>query len=182
MTRPSLTPDCTKCAALCCIALPFDKSEMFAFDKKGGEACRHLAVGHSCNIHGQLGDRGFRGCIQFDCQGAGQHVVQGVFNGASWQDDASLLPAMTEAFRAMRRVHELLVLLQAARGLPLGAVQASRLNALEQALSPSDGWSEQSLADFVSGALPDEVADFLTSLRDIAAKENPGARARAFID
>jgi len=179
VTSPALTADCGKCAALCCIALPFDKSDMFAFDKAGGKPCRHLGRDHACTIHDRLSAEGFGGCVRFDCQGAGQRVVQDVFSGQSWQDDRSLLEPMMEAFRAMRRVHELLVLLQAARALHLSAAQRGRLNALEGALSPSEGWSRATLEDFMAGSLPSDVMAFLQSLRGVVAKENPGTRAGA---
>ena len=37
-----LTADCSKCAALCCVAMAFDKGDMFGCDKVAGEVCKHL--------------------------------------------------------------------------------------------------------------------------------------------
>ncbi|WP_339950779.1 hypothetical protein [uncultured Albimonas sp.] len=157
-------PDCDRCAALCCVALAFDRSDLFAFDKPAGEPCRHLR-GHACRIHDRLADEGFGGCVRYDCLGAGQAVVQEVFAGASWRDDPALLPPMMEAFRAMRRVRDLAQLLEAARRLPLREADAARRDALSAALAPPEGWTSASLAAFERGPLPAEVAAFLRALR-----------------
>ena len=139
-------PDCDRCAALCCVALAFDRSDLFAFDKPAGEPCRHLR-GHACRIHDRLADEGFGGCVRYDCLGAGQ------------------LPPMMEAFRAMRRVRDLAQLLEAARRLPLREADAARRDALSAALAPPEGWTSASLAAFERGPLPAEVAAFLRALR-----------------
>ncbi|WP_212526137.1 hypothetical protein [Actibacterium sp. MT2.3-13A] len=113
-----LKTDCSKCAALCCVVLAFDKGKDFAFDKNPGEPCRNLS-GHSCTIHDKLTQEGFPGCVAYDCLGAGNRVVQEVFAGRSWQKDPRLMPVMMEAFSAMREVHKRIDLLRAAEALPL---------------------------------------------------------------
>jgi hypothetical protein len=60
---------------LCCVLLPFQRSADFAFDKAAGESCRHLADDHGCRIHSSLLDDGMRGCVAYDCFGAGQTVT-----------------------------------------------------------------------------------------------------------
>ncbi|WP_300556604.1 hypothetical protein [Maricaulis sp.] len=82
------------------------------------EPCRNLAH-HSCTIHESLTEKGFPGCVAYDCLGAGNRVVQEVFDGRSWQDDPRLTRPMMEAFAAMREVHKRLDLLRAAQTLPL---------------------------------------------------------------
>lgn len=113
-----LKTDCSKCAALCCIALAFDKGDDFAFDKNPGEPCRNLSA-HRCSIHDTLDQDGFRGCVAYDCLGAGNRVVQEVFAGQSWQQEPRLLRVMMEAFSGMREVHKRIDLLRAAEILPL---------------------------------------------------------------
>ncbi|MEI4473598.1 hypothetical protein [Frigidibacter sp. MR17.24] len=113
-----LKTDCTKCASLCCLALAFDEGEDFAFDKNPGEPCRNLA-GHSCTIHDRLAQEGFRGCVAYDCLGAGNRVVQEVFAGQSWQTDPRLVRPMMEAFSGMREVHKRIDLLRALEMLPI---------------------------------------------------------------
>ena len=58
------------------MVLPFARSADFAFDKPAGEPCRHLASDHRCRIHEQLLHSGMRGCVAYDCFGAGQSVTQ----------------------------------------------------------------------------------------------------------
>jgi hypothetical protein len=113
-----LKTDCSKCAALCCVMLAFDKDKDFAFDKNPGEPCRNLS-GHSCSIHQSLTKEGFPGCVAYDCMGSGNRVVQDVFEGQSWQKDPRLMPVMMEAFSAMREVHKRIDLLRAADVLSL---------------------------------------------------------------
>jgi hypothetical protein len=102
-----LRGDCTRCAALCCVALAIDRSASFAFDKAAGEPCANLR-GHLCVIHDELETRGCSGGARYDCAGAGQRVVHEVFAG---RDEDP--PQMIDAFRVMRDVQELRVLLRA---------------------------------------------------------------------
>ncbi|MBN9890256.1 hypothetical protein [Salipiger abyssi] len=113
-----LITDCSKCAALCCLVLAFDKGKDFAFDKNPGEPCRNLS-GHSCTIHDRLTQDGFPGCVAYDCLGAGNRVVQEVFGGQTWQAEPRLTRLMMEAFSGMREVHKRIDLLRAAATAPL---------------------------------------------------------------
>jgi hypothetical protein len=169
VSLPSLKADCSQCAALCCVLLPFDKSEAFAFDKAGGEPCKHLDGCNVCSIHEKLSDRGFKGCVAFDCHGAGQRVVQEVFAGRSWRDDPTLMMRMGRAFHTMRRIHELLLLLREAARLPLSAAQKGEHTALVSALVPESDWTEENLEAFDIRVVEMDVRQFLTGLRDIAA-------------
>lgn len=161
----SLRGDCERCAALCCLALAFDAGTSFAIDKPAGVACLHLEASCRCRLHDALDDHGFSGCARYDCAGAGQRVVR-LFGARSWRDDAALVPAMIDAFRAMRRVHELLVLLDAARALQLTDAQAREREALEDALERC-GDSSEALASFDDRDLERRTSSFLRSLRAI---------------
>jgi hypothetical protein len=123
MTAPNLRPDCARCDALCCVLLAFDASEAFATSKPACEACQHLATDNACTIHADLSGSGYDGCVAFDCHGAGQRLTSQVFKGRSWRDDPSLMPAMDDAFRTLRRLHEALVLLQHFAARPQTAAQ-----------------------------------------------------------
>ncbi len=92
--------------------LAFERSPSFAFDKPAGVPCRNL-LGNACRIHDELVGSGCSGCARYDCAGAGQRVCEEVFVGRSWRDDPALLAPMTDAFRVMRDVQELRVLLRA---------------------------------------------------------------------
>jgi hypothetical protein len=71
-----LTADCARCVGLCCVVLPFSRSADFAFDKPAGTPCRHLTADARCRIHDRLGASGMRGCVAYDCFGAGQSVTE----------------------------------------------------------------------------------------------------------
>ncbi|MBS0363708.1 MAG: hypothetical protein JSR98_20230 [Proteobacteria bacterium] len=134
MADPSLRADCARCAALCCVAFAFDKSDLFAADKAAAEPCRHLTPCGRCAIHRSRAERGYGGCVGYDCQGAGQWVTQVLFAGRSWRDDAALLEPMTVAFITAQRAHAALQLLETARRLPLSKAERRRLAALDAAL------------------------------------------------
>jgi hypothetical protein len=87
-----LVADCSRCVGLCCVVLPFARSADFAFDKGAGERCRHLSGDHRCGIHDRLRDEGMRGCVAYDCFGAGQSVTQS---------------GRIEAFHLVEQVHEI---------------------------------------------------------------------------
>jgi hypothetical protein len=144
----SLKSDCANCDALCCMALAFDRSDMFAIDKPAGIACPNLQSDNKCKIHARLESEGFKGCINYDCAGAGQRVSQGLFAGRSWRDNAQTLSEMLEAFRGMRQVHERLVLLEAALRLPLSEPQKLERNALLASILAPETWSPEDLAAY----------------------------------
>ncbi|HTQ15655.1 MAG TPA: hypothetical protein VMH86_17440 [Rhizomicrobium sp.] len=164
MPLPDLRADCSRCAALCCVAFAFDRSAEFGFDKPAATPCRHLGGNDRCRIHGDLHAQGFSGCVAYDCHGAGQRVVQEVFDGRSWREDPALAREMFDAFRALRKIHEWLLLLGAATRLPLDAEEAARRAALEAALTPA-AWTPASLAAFERGTLGPQVRAFLHGLR-----------------
>jgi hypothetical protein len=175
MTMPStdLRADCGRCAALCCIALAFDRSPLFAFDKPAGEPCANLDSAGRCTIHAERAAKGFGGCQAFDCQGAGQAVTQGLFGGASWRDEPALLAPMMSAFSVMRRAHETLGLLRQARRLPLPTAALERLDAVERGLEPQDGWMR---ADVASGRIARATATAQAFLRSLGPLlEQPAA-------
>ena len=109
--RTELTADCTRCHALCCVLLPFRRVGGFGADKPGGVACHHLRADDRCEIHAELRDRGWPGCVAFDCFGAGQQVTQVTYAAASWRDHDDL-GEMAAVLSALRRVHEMLLHLQ----------------------------------------------------------------------
>ena len=101
MRRLDLLSDCASCAAVCCVAPTFEASEDFACAKPAGARCHHLTSGDRCDIHGEREARGFRGCVSFDCYGAGQRATR-AFAGAAERE---------RPFFALRELHELLFLL-----------------------------------------------------------------------
>lgn len=165
MPEPMLSADCGQCAALCCAYHAFDRSEEFAIDKPAGVPCPNLTARGRCSIHASLKSSGFSGCASYDCLGAGQHVVQKLFGGRSWQAEPALKQPMFEAFRVMRQVHEMLQLVRTAAKLPLSEAQAVQRAELEEALWPAEGWTLARLQGFEAGPIPGQVRAFLRALR-----------------
>ncbi len=113
MTLPVLQADCSQCFALCCVLLPMQKGESFPVTKPGGRPCHHLAADDRCSIHADLTERGWSGCVAFDCFGAGQQVSQVTYAGVSWREHDNL-GEMAAVLSVMRLLHEMLALLDEA--------------------------------------------------------------------
>ncbi|MFA5965731.1 MAG: hypothetical protein WC804_17075 [Sphingomonas sp.] len=154
-----LRADCARCSALCCVALAFDQSSLFAIDKASGQTCPNLNACGRCSIHANRGHHGYQGCVDFDCFGAGQRVTQEFFGGDSWIEQPSLRKTMSRAFLALLRAHECLVLLHQARKLDLASSDRRRIDRLCAEIECA-GISEELLQ-----ALRRETLDFLKTLQ-----------------
>lgn len=163
---PDLTADCTKCAALCCAAYPFDDDEDFAIAKQVDTPCPNLSDScFDCTIHDDLIKRGFRGCVTYSCAGAGQRVTQELFDGETWRDDPDLLSHMTYALRVVRPIHEALLLLKEAQRLPIPQSAQNQCKALMSALCPDN---PKSIHDFEEPEVQDALADVPAYLQSLA--------------
>lgn len=138
MQLPDLKEDCSRCAALCCLAYPFEAEEDFAILKEADSPCPNLGQDFRCKIHTDLIPCGFGGCVAYSCAGAGQRVTQILFKGKSWQDDPDLLPHMTYALRLLRPIHEALLVLQEIEALDLPPDLRAQCTTLTLALCPED--------------------------------------------
>jgi len=135
-SRSNLRADCKKCFGLCCVSLYFSASEGFPIDKDAGEPCINLQPDFRCCVHKSLKERNLKGCITFDCFGAGQKVAQISFGGNDWRKVPESSKQMFEVFLIMRQLHELLwylteaLMLQPAR--PIHGALSSMLNETER--------------------------------------------------
>lgn len=118
ISRSCLKPDCGQCFGLCCVALYFSAGEGFPVDKEAGKPCIHLQPDFRCRVHDQLADKALKGCLTFDCFGAGQKVSQVTFKGKDWLQAPAYAVPMFDAFLIMRQLHEMLWLLIEALALP----------------------------------------------------------------
>ena len=169
MTGIDLRSDCTRCAALCCVALALDDPGMFGIEKEAGIPCPNLDERCACAIHVDREERGYRGCVVYDCLGAGQRVTQDFFQGRSWKSDPSLLRPMCDAFSAVARAHKLLQLLREAGNLDLADAARQALADLQHA-TESAGTSFETIA-----AIEDRAQRFLTGLRSYVRASNSDA-------
>ncbi|MDX8352844.1 hypothetical protein [Cognatiyoonia sp. IB215182] len=164
MTPDLLRDDCTRCAALCCVALAFDRSAAFACDKPSGMPCAHIGPNATCSIHAQRQAKGFSGCIGFSCNGAGQRVVQECFAGRDWRDDPRLITRMTKAFLVALKVHDLLMLLAEVEKLPLSPQEREKAREFAHALSSDTALTESWLSDLDVSKHQASVHAFLRGL------------------
>jgi pentapeptide repeat protein len=136
-----LRADCGRCLALCCVGPAFAASADFAVDKPAGQPCVHLRADARCGIHGALRERGFPGCVAYDCFGAGQHVVQVTFGGATVRE-----PAMYAALPVVRGLHELRWYLEEVLACPAAAPVHDDARRARDALVALAGATPQAIA------------------------------------
>ncbi|TDE90347.1 pentapeptide repeat-containing protein [Occultella glacieicola] len=154
-----LRADCARCVGLCCVALAFSRSADFAFDKAAGDPCRNLLADHRCAVHAGLRSQGMAGCTTYDCFGAGQHVTEATFAGRTWRDGADTAAAMFAAFGVMRRLHEALWYLNAARALDLPRALARQVRLLISRVEEASAASAPDLAGVDVDAVWAEMAE-----------------------
>lgn len=108
--RSRLKADCGNCSGLCCVALYFSTSDGFPADKAADIPCFNLQPDFCCSVHEDLEKLGLKGCISYDCLGAGQKTVQVTFGGRSWRqasEDADRKQVF-EVFLMIKILHEML--------------------------------------------------------------------------
>ncbi|RJK94875.1 pentapeptide repeat-containing protein [Vallicoccus soli] len=128
-TRAELVADCGSCHALCCVGLPFSRSADFGYDKPAGEPCRHLRRDDRCGIHDRLPQRGFPGCVAYDCFGAGQRVSQVTYGGRHWRDGPAARGQLA-ALPVVHQLHEVLWYLDEVLAFPAAAPLHAEARAL----------------------------------------------------
>ncbi len=140
-----LRADCSTCVALCCVVPPFDAVQGFGFDKPAETPCRHLCADHRCGIHAGLVERGFAGCVAFDCLGAGQRLTAQAterFGSADWRARPEVARWLFGAYPRVRQVQEWLARLSLAAALTGSAALAALAAALEAEAPRWPDWGD----------------------------------------
>lgn len=109
-----LKVDCSKCSGLCCTALFFSKIDGFPENKVAGKPCTKLKNDYKCTIHHELEKRNMKGCIGYDCFGAGQHVTQYIYKGETWQTSKELSEEMFNVFVIIFQLYQIRYFLEEA--------------------------------------------------------------------
>lgn len=121
--------NCNKCCGLCCVALFFSKTDGFPHDKVAGKPCMNLLDDFRCSIHNQLAQKKMKGCMAYDCFGAGQKVTQIIYHNESWHDHKE----MFDVYFIVYQLHQMLWYLNEAYHLSVNkAVQASITSLIHQ--------------------------------------------------
>jgi hypothetical protein len=110
-----LKVECSKCSALCCTALFFSKTDGFPESKKAGKPCTKLENNYRCKIHHELEKHNMKGCMGYDCFGAGQHVTQGIYKGETWQTSQEKSKEIFDVFVIVFQLYQIRYFLEEAK-------------------------------------------------------------------
>ncbi|BCJ96800.1 hypothetical protein acsn021_43690 [Anaerocolumna cellulosilytica] len=121
--------DCSKCSGLCCTALFFSEMDGFPEDKAAGKPCINLQSDFRCKVHTELMKRNMKGCIGYDCFGAGQKVTEAIYN-SNWRTEPTKSQEMFNVFLVTFQIHQILYFLAEAKTIIPARELWSRLNAL----------------------------------------------------
>lgn len=132
-------------------------------------ACPHLGGDFGCTIHADRVAKGFSGCLVFDCQGAGQRMVQEVFVNHNWEDPQPITTRVIDAFRILRDVHKLYELVDVSDALPLTESLSKQRAGLLEDLGTQPA-TEAWLMGFEQSALPKRAMSYLKSLATLVPR------------
>jgi hypothetical protein len=172
-----LHADCGRCSGLCCVAPAFARSADFALDKPAETPCPNLLVsvpGRSdapCGIHASLPERGFPGCVAFDCFGAGQRVT------ADWRDGPDAAREAFDSFAVLRGLHEMLWYLAE----PLPEVSRGLRDEVGEAAARVAGLAGDPLSGVDVAAVRGEVGELLGRVSE-AVRGTSGSSGHARAD
>lgn len=123
----TLKAQCESCCGLCCTALYFSKSEGFPENKDAGKPCKNLQDDFQCRIHSELQPQGLKGCLSYDCFGAGQVVTQDIYKGLDWkQMEPKEADYMFQVFVKVYQLRQMLwYLVETASFIPAGRLKSS---------------------------------------------------------
>ncbi|MDU4860807.1 MAG: pentapeptide repeat-containing protein [Terrisporobacter othiniensis] len=104
----NLEIDCSKCFGFCCVALYFSTIDNFPQDKIAGQPCKNLKDDFTCKIHKDLRKKNLKGCINYDCFGAGQKVAQNIYKNVSWKNSQEKAQEMYDVFVVVKNLQEMI--------------------------------------------------------------------------
>lgn len=99
--------NCEKCSGLCCVALYCMKIDGFPANKETGVPCQYLRPDFHCDIHAKLGSKNMRGCLAYDCFGAGQKVTQNLFPKVDWKNNPDHANEIFQVFQIIFQLHQM---------------------------------------------------------------------------
>lgn len=105
--QSKLRIDCEKCSGLCCVALYCMKTDGFPSDKEAGVPCKHLMSDFCCDIHPALVSKNMRGCLAYDCFGAGQKVTQQCYSNINWKSTSDKANEIFQVFLNIFQLHQM---------------------------------------------------------------------------
>lgn len=103
----NLKINCENCCGLCCVSLFFAKVDGFPYDKDAGLPCKNMDEYFKCKIHSELVPKGMKGCLSFDCFGAGQKVTA-LYKRLNWSQNPEIAQEMFLVFNIMQQLNQML--------------------------------------------------------------------------
>lgn len=167
MRHHDLRADCEKCFGFCCVALYFSASEGFPEDKDAGKPCINLQSDFRCSVHKDLRKLGLKGCVAYDCFGAGQKVAQITYGGHNWRQVAESSKQMYEVFLIMRQIHEMLWYLAEALILQAASNIQDELNSMLKETESLTLFSAESLMELDVAAHREKVNALLLQTSEL---------------
>lgn len=161
LIKDKYSSDCSKCFALCCVALPYNKSADFPCDKPSGVPCHNLNSNYLCNIHNDLKEKGFNGCVTFECFGAGQHVSQNIFNNTSWKNN-EIKEDMFNVFPIVHQINEMIYYLYECLEYSRNPLIKKYINELEHIIHTDT----KTILDFDVIMIRFKISDILTQISE----------------
>ncbi len=104
----NLRIDCKSCSGLCCVALCYLKTDGFPSNKEAGVPCEYLRSDFKCSIHKKLSEMDMKGCMVYDCLGAGQKVSKKIFQDVNWSTNPDMAKDIFQAFLNVLKLHQIL--------------------------------------------------------------------------
>ena len=103
----TLRIDCGKCSGICCVALYCMKTDGFPENKEAGVPCKHLMSDFRCDIHTVLANKNMKGCLAYDCFGAGQKVTQICYPNEDWKTNPEKANEIFQVFMIVFQLHQM---------------------------------------------------------------------------
>lgn len=103
----TLRIDCGECSGLCCVALYCTKTDGFPENKKAGIPCKHLLPDFRCDMHAALAGKNMKGCLAYDCFGAGQKVTKICYPKENWKKNPEKAEEIFRVFLAVYQLHQM---------------------------------------------------------------------------
>ncbi|MGL5676802.1 MAG: pentapeptide repeat-containing protein [Cellulosilyticaceae bacterium] len=107
MNLKELHIDCKNCSGLCCVALYCSKIDGFPENKDAGVPCKHLEADFKCDIHGELIEKNLRGCLNYECFGAGQKVTRMYADKGGWEQNPSQRAEIYQVFLGVTQLYQM---------------------------------------------------------------------------
>lgn len=142
----TLKIDCEKCSGLCCVALYCMKTDGFPADKQAGKPCKYLMSDFLCAIHSKLVSKNMRGCLAYDCFGAGQKTTQNYYPNGTWETNPELENKICGIFMTVLQLHQMLWYLVEAFSLTSDEHLKSVIDALILENEQMTQWSSERIS------------------------------------